>query len=641
MTMATASMQDILDVGLAHSSPTVQQYAKGLSNMFGKRGYKERHLEALPGDLNSYIDIAPKYSKKNVELNTRISGWGIKPATYRQYQSDGRRMIEFYHGDLQARAARRQRQDGFARLQSLLAELVDARLVDGRRTGHLPKLVDFARARAWDVTELTRDRVVDLRQDCLSSDQWYRIRQAAGFLDDLHRFPTLRFVLPKEQIGCLKGIKRIDTDLPEFLALEAEQWVQEATIEYLDIFTEEATREATAKELSDGSKGIYTAAMRRYIHTAGEFTDLYQTNGLTALFSPSLIERVLTTLSKKSGTPGYLAPRSLYSYAVKLKLTLLTRNMRAEADLIEQLIRSLPSLIEGQNASEKMSTKTERWCENLLADPGKMELFDTQHFLYAEKARSILQIAKIEGIDLAAFARSPQAQPLTIEQMRLAKRLLSDARTFGVCAAFAAIELEGAPFRKANVLEDLKMTGPYQTFFDHRNDATHPRMELRIPNELLKNGEAMTKRNQYLPPCIFERNGLGSDAYAILSFFLSEIRPLFGGAMHSDLVFPAIEPVDKPLVMQTFDSWFARCSSAIGLPMTPHNFRHGVCSVELYHDPSCYPELEAVTGDTVPTLRRYYAFIDRARQRRAIQQKRYDRRAERARQAASSAQQVA
>jgi len=638
MTLNNASMQDILDFGRVASCATVQQYAAGLSKMFGKRGYKERHLEALPGDLSNYLDLVPKYSKKNAELNKRIGGWGIKSATYRQYQSDGRRMIEFFHGELQARAERRQRKDGFAQLQAYVPELINASLVDKRRADNLPKLVDFARARAWDVTDLTRDRVIDLRQECLSSDQWYRIRQAAGFLDYLRRFATLRSCLPLEEIGCLKGVKRLDTDLPEFLAVEAEQWIHAATIEYLDIFTEEATREATAKEHSEGSKGIYIAALRRYIHTAGELVDLEKTNGLTALFEPWLIERVLAALSKRSGTSGNLAPRSLYSYAVKLKMTLLAQNMRAEADLIEQLIGSLPTLKAGQNAHEKMSKNTEIWCENLLADPAKMDLFETQHLLYAEKAQATLEIARIEGIDLAAYAKSPSSQPLSSEKLRLAKRLLREARCFGVCAAFAAIELEGAPFRKANVIEDLVMFGPCQTFFDHRQDATDPRIEIRMPNELLKNGEAMTKRNQYLPPCIFSRDDLGADAFAILSFFLDHIRPLFSGAVHSDLVFPAIEPLDKPLVVQTFDSWFARCSCAIGLPMTPHNFRHGVCSIEIYHDPSCYPELEAVTGDTEATLRRYYAFIDRARQRRAIQQRRYERRAQRAEKAVSSAQ---
>lgn len=112
---------------------------------------------------------------------------------------------------------------------------------------------------------------------------------------------------------------------------------------------------------------------------------------------------------------------------------------------------------------------------------------------------------------------------------------------YGTCAAFAAIELEGAPFRKSIVISDLVLSGHPQTFFDHRDDKARPRLEIYIPNELLKNGDAMTRRNQHLPRFVFDKEGLGSDGYRILSFFLDRIHPLFGGADLSDHVFPALE----------------------------------------------------------------------------------------------------
>lgn len=51
--------------------------------------------------------------------------------------------------------------------------------------------------------------------------------------------------------------------------------------------------------------------------------------------------------------------------------------------------------------------------------------------------------------------------------------------------------------------------------------------------------------------------------------------------------------------------------------------------MEIFHDPTCFEELENLTGDTTVTLRQHYAFIDRERQSRSLQQKRYDRRAKR------------
>lgn len=246
-----------------------------------------------------------------------------------------------------------------------------------------------------------------------------------------------------------------------------------------------------------------------------------------------------------------------------------------------------------------------------------------------EKALAAIELASIEDIDLHAFSRFPDKQALSSEQRRLASQLLDQARMNGVCAAFAAIELEGAPFRKSNVINDLKVSGHPQTFFDHRNDMPNPRFEISIPNELLKNGEAMTRRNQYLPRFSFEKDGLGQEGYRILSFYLSRIRPLFPGSDHSDYLFPALKAEPRPLVLSTFDGWLAACSAAIGLYLLPHNFRHGVCTLEIFHDPTCFEELETLTGDTTATLRQHYAFVDRERQSRSLQQKRYERRAKR------------
>lgn len=630
MTTVCNTMLDIIRAGKDQEDPTVNQYATNLERMFNKRGYKHRHLDTLEGSLEAYIGVAPKYKKGNAALNSKIKSWGISPATYRQYQTDGRRMIEFFSGELQKRNERRKTQDGFARLLQILPDLVDANLLKASQTRNLPRLIDFARARGYDMSDMVRDRVIDLREDCVCSDVWGRVKLAAGVLDYLRQFPTCLPLLPPEEIGSLAGVLRIETNIPSFLQEEAQIWVQNATVVYHhDMLTLEA-RDATAQQYSESSKGVYTAALRAYIREIATDSDLETVNGLTSLFSLDLIEKTLVRLCKKTGGSGGLAPRSLFSYAVCLKLILSSRGLENESAKVEKLIKSLPALIEGQAASKIMSPKVEEFCRNLLNSPIAIQTFESQHFSYAEKAVAAIEMAKIEGIDLLAYSRSPKTQPLSRDQLRLAVSLLRQARMYGVCAAFAAIELEGAPFRKSNVIDDLKFAGHPQTFFDHQADKQRPRIEIFMPNELLKNGDAMTARNQYLPRFIFEQNGLGSDAYRILSFFLARIRPLFGGADHSDHLFPKIEPEPGALVISTFDGWLAECSDKIGLFLLPHNFRHGLCTIEIFHDPTCYAALETLTGDTEKTLRQHYAFIDRERQSRSLQEKRYERRAQRA-----------
>ncbi|MGJ8546660.1 MAG: hypothetical protein ACSHWZ_14535 [Sulfitobacter sp.] len=627
MTDKTPTMLDILRFGERQEGKTACQYEKHLKLMFKKRGYADRHLEALDGTLEVYLQVAPKFSVNDAHLMGKISSWGITPKTYKQYQTDGRRVIDSYYGDLQKRRERRSRQDGFARLQAVLPDLVKGGLIKAGQTRNLPRLFDLARAREWDMTDITRDRVISLREDCLNSDEWGRVKQGAAFLDYLRVFPTCLSLLPPSAIGSLIGVLRLDEIIPDFLADEAKTWVKEATVVYQEDMVTEEAREATAKSYSDSSKGVYTAALRHYIMTASEFCDFRSVNGLTALFEPYLIEKTLTRQCGRSDTKGGLAPRTLFSYSLVLKRVLADQDLTTASEKVERLIKTLSLLVQGQAASKIMSPKVEVWCRNLISDPLAAEIFETQHFRYVEKALAAIELASIEDIDLQAFSRFPERQALSPERARLATRLLDQARMYGVCAAFAAIELEGAPFRKSNVINDLKLFGHPQTFFDHRDDKLNPRYEVYFPNELLKNGQAMTRRSQYLPRFTFEKGGLGCEGFRILSFYLSKIRPLFPGADHSDHVFPALHAETRPLVLSTFDGWLAACSASIGLYLLPHNFRHGVCTLEIFHDPTCFEELETLTGDTTATLRQHYAFIDRERQSRSLQQKRFDRRA--------------
>lgn len=622
-------MRDIIDYGLGHEDPTVRQYASHLERMLRKRGYKDHHLRALAGALGEYLDLAPKYSKQNARLNARVAAWGILPSTYRQYQADGRRMIEFYHGDLQARQARRERKDGFARLKAVLPDLIEANFIREDQTRGYPKLCDLARLRGWDITDLTRDRVIQLREECSTSDEWTQVKRGAGFIDLLRQFPTCRAMLPHNEIGSLTGVFRNEEAIPEFLFEEVNNWVTNATVEYDDTALTEEAREATAKRHSSGNTGIYRAALRTYVRTAGEYRDLKMSNGLTPLFELDVIEKVLVTLCERSKNSNGLEPRSLYEYASALKLTVKRRGLTEEAEKLAKLISRLPVLIEGAKASEQMSPKTKAWCRNLIQNEVKTEIFETQHLQYAAKAQAALEMAALEKIDLGAFVKDPASLTLSTEEVRIAKRLLRQARMFGTCAAFAAIAIDVAPFRKSNILRDLNMDGHPQTFFDHRSDPVNPHFVIHIPNELLKNGKAMTARGQHMPPFPISEAHHRRDAFNILSFYLACIRPLFGGSTESSLLFPAIEVVGEELVFQTFDSWLAVCSDEIGLPLTSHNFRHGLCSIEINEDPSCFPQLETITGDTERVLRRNYTFIDAEKRALDFQETRYRRRANR------------
>lgn len=618
--METTTFQDLIDEGKKDTSKTKRQYATHLERCIQRFADVPRDILRRPIDLDLFLAFAPKFSKKKRRLVRAIQKRGMTVKTYKQYQADGRRMIETHTGVMAERLALRERDDGWSALRTHQRQLAEAKLIKSENVAQLSKIMSIARSQDIDVSQLTRHKVVSLRDHCVTSDDWTKLKSGARALDKLRQLPTMLGFLPASEIGDLSKVFRFDTAVPPHLEREIDEWIQSATRTVPDLATEEAQAMAT-DSYADGTIGIYVAAFRKYVGAAGRMCDLAPVNGLLGLMSPATAERIVVKLVEDTKLPGGLKPRSLYSYVDKIRTTLESRGHLDEARHIKKLRDTLPVLIEGRLASQFMSPGVQEWCETLLTDPRRMARFELQHLHYAERAREALETARAVGIDLKAFAAGAA---LDDDRTPVAKKLLRQARMFGVCAAFAAIELEGAPFRKSNVLP-LEWSGALQTFFDH-SSAAEPYFEIRIPNELLKNGKAMTDRQQSLPPSKFIRGEEGCFGFDILEFYLRDIRPLFGGHSESDFLFPAIEPVAKHLVTQTFDGWLGECSTDAGITLTAHNYRHGFASIEINEDPTCFETLSMVTGDSVRVLRKYYAFILRERHQRTMQTARAARR---------------
>ncbi|UWQ48971.1 hypothetical protein K3720_13715 [Leisingera caerulea] len=272
-----------------------------------------------------------------------------------------------------------------------------------------------------------------------------------------------------------------------------------------------------------------------------------------------------------------------------------------------------------------MSAETEAWCRDLISDPAKMSAFETQHVTYYKIAQDALSEAEAEGLDLLSLSEPENMAKLGTRDRRIAKRLLKRARVYGVCAAYAAIALEGAPFRKSNIL-GLTLGGVRQTLFDKRGLGEG--FEVLIPNELLKNGKSLTERGASIPPVAICGSEPGQYAEKIISFYLKEIRPLFPRVGQTHFLFPSLTAQGKSMVHRTFDNWLLEASNSLGIPMTSHNFRHGYCSIEIKHDPNCIEDLAHVLGDRPDTVRRYYAFVDRVSTLRRHQAQRSKRRAD-------------
>jgi hypothetical protein len=430
-------------------------------------------------------------------------------------------------------------------------------------------------------------------------------------------YPTLAAWLPPQPIGPIHLRWNNVFVLPPNLEAERAAWLRRATTEVPDGLETEEARELFETELSEGARGVFEAAFAKYLETwailqgdPGRAIEAISAVGsLLEILDEVTVAKVVVAWEQRSGPRDGLQPSTMFRYLACIATTLARNGYPKAAVTIAAIINAKPILREGRAVGKRMAEKTKAWCRALIADPEKVRRFETQHIPYARRARQALADAAAEGFDLAALASDPeQMAKLGRAQRRRAKALLRRARMFGVCAAFAAMSLEGAPFRQENTL-GLMMSGTAATFFDHSR-ARDPYFKIVIPNELLKNGKFLTMRDQIVPPIFMRRKGPNDVAVPILRFYIDRIRPLFPKHETTSALFPSLDCAGSHLCNKTFGNWLLECSTEIGLPLTSHNFRHGRCTIEINVDPACIDRLALYLGDKPETIRTYYAFLD-------------------------------
>lgn len=104
----------------------------------------------------------------------------------------------------------------------------------------------------------------------------------------------------------------------------------------------------------------------------------------------------------------------------------------------------------------------------------------------------------------------------------------------------------------------------------------------------------------------------------VIEWFMETIRPLYPDECGSPFLFPSIETTGS-LQYNTFLGWFKRETRAAGLPMIPHNFRHGLASLLIHANPGRWDILERLLDDSVGTARRNYGWVNKRTQRLDVQ----------------------
>lgn len=604
-----------------HGTASQQQDIRKAKGVFALHGIEAADFDTFQADLIEFDRRVPKLTGTMPGLQRLIHAAGISDNTYKQSWRAARRLISQFIGATAEKTERKARDDTWAELLLKVNALVKVGLVKSHVLKGLPALIDDCRMLHLAPADLNTETVTAL----LNADGVHTrktLRKGLKALDQLRDIPRLADLLPAAPVTpAPKPAGRLVT-LPAHLQASINAWVTHAAREKV----EEARYEHLAEPLSKSARDRYSAAMSLWVETLLKTgADLPHGTGLADLFSSDQADLVLGRWSSAKAQSA----STHYSYVTDLAALLARHGRAEEASYVAGLKNVMSRLKEGRAAGKMMRPKVRRWCEALVQDPLKVALFDSQHLEYFRLAQEALTTAKSEGFDLRKLSDPGRMAALPDVKRSRAKHLLRRARMFGVLAAYAAIALEGAPYRRQNIL-GVRHTGPKKTIFLHLSGPS-PHAIVKFPNEELKNGVWLDQRGEELEPVTIQQRYDEDYGPEIVKWYLREIRPLFPEADKTHCLFPphgTAHTTEAGFLKATFDIWLAEGSAEIGLPLSSHNFRHGYCTIAINEGRVSMEDLAKIMGDTVSMLRRHYAWINSKASILAVQKNTARRRAE-------------
>lgn len=622
-TPTAPTMKDAIAHMEAHGTNSQKQDIRKAKVAFALHGFEAAGLNTFLADIATFERQVPKLSGTMPGLQRLIHVAGISDNTYKQSWRAARRLISGFTGAAAEKTERKGRDDAWAELLRKVKALVKIGLVKSHVLKALPALIDDCRMLHLAPADLNIETVTAL----LNAEGVHTrktLKKGLKALDELRDIPRLTDLLPVTPVTPdPKPGGRLVTLSPYF-----QEAIQMWVTRYAREQVEGERFSARAKPLSPSAQSRYSAALSLWVETLIKLgATLPDGTRLDDLFTIDRIDSVLGYWNSQETH----AARTIFDYTGDLISVMKRHGLDDEASSAHRLTKMLPRLKEGRAAGKRMGADAKRWCAALIRDPQKTTIFDSQHYEYFRLAQEVLTTAKAEEIDLRKLSDPGRMAALPDAKRSRAKYLLRRGRMFGVLAAYAAIALEGAPYRRQNIL-GVRHTGPRKTIFLHLS-GPNPHAIVKFPNEELKNGKWLDQRGEELEPVTIEKRDEEDYGPEILKWYLKEIRPLFPEADKTHCLFPPIEhapTTETGFLKGTFDIWLAEVSTEIGLPLSSHNFRHGYCSIAINEGRVSMDDLAKIMGDTVATIRRHYAWINAAASVVAVQKDTARRRAERA-----------
>ena len=560
-------------------------------------------LSEFPASTTDFDEAFPR-----VRLEADVPGrerkfWNSMSA-YHRWRQKVRCQITHATGEVAAELERTHRQDGWTELLNAVTTLCkDGGIIHDAERGAVHAVADKCRKIAVMPSELTASVLDSVIDDAASSNVRKSVVKAFRVLARYQYIQSVGMHLP-ESFSVDVASRRSRMDLPEGV----DAWIGELckTAALGKVQYESVTGQVQGAR-SPVTLSTYISAMRNYVWSAssarsGAF-DLESSRPWSDLFSRTVFREVVAHWIDVSDAPGALTAKSAYSYVGTI-MAVCSRN-GFDVTAMKEVRDNEPFLQEGKSDGKTMPRQTVAYCRAIITDRKVKKKFLWQHVEYKKIAEDLMATDKV-----------------------LAGDTLTSVRRFGTCAAFAAIELAGAPIREGNAL-DLR----------HRGVAPNMIVPTKRSKEFIIRLDAKTlkgkkKRQEEVPPIKISPERL--EGAQTLDWYLETIRPLFpfanpiwclssenepldhvrfgvakGGIRQTESMFFFVSPKsEKHLQKSTFYNWMTECSDQIGLRTTAHNFRHGLATILLAKSFSNLPKVASFLMNKEATVLAHYAWLD-------------------------------
>ncbi|PVA06621.1 hypothetical protein DC363_08800 [Thalassorhabdomicrobium marinisediminis] len=416
--------------------------------------------------------------------------------------------------------------------------------------------------------QLAEKKIEEICQ-CMPPEHYAIIRKATKYIQELKSISqskSLSALLPVRDIVLTSGARRSPLrKLPDCLNEQAETLVLQIARGDYDEILDEYGRHA-----SDGAIGVFRAALRKFVQIAIELNILDpETDPLQKVFEKNVFIECMRAIIADQDPSRSISKRTLHTYVGRM--IAMAAHCGYPVDFMKQSMKTNRILRQGYADSQVMAKQPEKFCRKLLGDRTAEITFHSLHVTFMDNSKRIL--------------RGGQSSPN--DEYRINR--------FGVLAAMSSISLWGSPLRIEN-LRNLQLFGPEANLLMPKRKGQ--------PVKITICGKE-TKNRRPIDAQILDNR---TRAVEVLRWFIQEIRPRFPTASNSNYLFPGYK-ADR-LSSTAFGNALYSHTRDLGIPMHPHNFRHGLATLYLRDHPGEYGQAARLLHNTSATVRKHYAWID-------------------------------